>query len=142
MKENFREPVHGAHDGVEMGEVFTFETLVSFTNELARQNPPSGDGHNHLSEGARMKNERCLVIVTNCGETTCASEPGKFCRHVRTSHCGTRWVCGLFWDEDGPKELPEKDGWLARLPECLAAEEKEGKVSSTSDAVTASLFRP
>lgn len=64
--------------------------------------------------------KRPLQIVIESGETTCASEPGRFCPWVRTTHFGQRFLCGLF---DG-KSLGENDnGWLRRLPECLAAEE-------------------
>lgn len=72
----------------------------------------------------RQKSEkdvkRRLELVIESGDETCASKPGEFCRFVRTTHLGTRWVCSVF----GNKELSETvpNGWLARLPECKSAE--------------------
>lgn len=62
---------------------------------------------------------RRLAIAINAGEKTCASEPGIFCQQVRTRRFGTRFVCALF----DHAELRDKDGWLQRLPECLAREQ-------------------
>jgi len=57
------------------------------------------------------------LVVINCGETTCASEPGKFCPYVRTTHFGTRWHCHLY-----EKKLleDEQSGWLQRHAQCMA----------------------
>jgi hypothetical protein len=64
---------------------------------------------------------RFIRLPIVCGDTTCASEPGVFCRNVWKNHLGTRWLCDSF----GGAELHEgDDGWLQRLPECLAAEVK------------------
>lgn len=65
---------------------------------------------------------RRLTIAIDAGETTCAREPGKFCKYVGTAHFGQRFVCGLFPRE---KMIEDVGGWLQRLPECIAAE-KEG----------------
>ncbi len=60
-----------------------------------------------------------VLIAIDCGEKTCASEPGKFCRFVRAGSFGTEWHCAAY-----EKRLDTTDGketgWLARLPECLA----------------------
>lgn len=66
--------------------------------------------------------KRHLVIAIECGETTCASAPGKFCQYVRTSHFGKRFSCHLFGAlrEDVPL------GWLQRHADCIATERKEG----------------
>lgn len=68
---------------------------------------------------------RILELPIQCGETTCASAPGKFCPQVRTSRFGTAYLCHLF-SEQGHKgrweELAEKDGWLQRHPDCLKLE--------------------
>lgn len=61
---------------------------------------------------------RRLTVIADCGETTCARAPEEFCRHVRTGRYGTQWSCDLF----GGHRLSEQDGWLQRLPECMAAE--------------------
>lgn len=52
-----------------------------------------------------------------CGETTCAVSPGNFCGQVYAARFGTEYHCAVF-------EKPLRDnegGWLARLPECIAA---------------------
>lgn len=78
--------------------------------------------------------KRTLNVVIDCGELTCAREPGEFCDQARTTHFGTRWVCGLFDHaelsdlEDGPKK-----GWLGRCKQCLAAE-SSGKDLATPSA--------
>lgn len=63
-----------------------------------------------------------IELEIDCGPTTCASAPGKFCRYVITYCFGTHFYCDLW----GKEELQEDDrGWLKRCPECLAAEKKE-----------------
>ena len=63
---------------------------------------------------------RHLRLTIVCGDKTCASEPGVFCHNFTSSHFGTRCHCGAF----GGADLQEgADGWIQRLPECLAAEE-------------------
>jgi len=62
---------------------------------------------------------RTLHILIDSGETTCASEPGKFCQWLRTKRFGTTYFCGLF----DQKEMDgQGDEWLQRLPECMEAE--------------------
>jgi hypothetical protein len=59
-------------------------------------------------------------IEIECGETTCASEPGKFCRFVGTKCFGTEFRCLIFFDAAGNgQKLLEKDGWLQRCAQCL-----------------------
>lgn len=48
------------------------------------------------------------------GATTCASEPGKFCRFAMARGFGTRPFCGLF-----DVRLHDRDGWLQRADACL-----------------------
>lgn len=64
---------------------------------------------------------RTLHIKIDCGVHTCASEPGKFCAYMRTTHMGSRWVCGLFGvelrDDKGGQE-----GWLQRCNDCRKME--------------------
>jgi hypothetical protein len=55
------------------------------------------------------------------GDTTCAKEPGKFCRFFGTKNFGTQPVCMLFDDEP----LYEKDGWIQRARICMASFGKE-----------------
>ena len=65
--------------------------------------------------------KRTLHIEIDSGDTTCYSEPGQPCPHVRVTHCGTRWSCGLFGrplrDSAG-----DETGWLLRCQRCLDAE--------------------
>jgi hypothetical protein len=69
--------------------------------------------------------KRVLHLAIEAGEAACASSPGKFCEHVRTRRFGTESVCGLFRDRryaNSATQLQDVDGWLQRLPECIAAE--------------------
>lgn len=71
-----------------------------------------------------MKRE--LRIEIDCGDETCASEPGKFCPFLLTSRYGQRFHCRLFCNLDlaglSYEELKEKKGWLQRHKECLLSE--------------------
>ena len=66
-------------------------------------------------------------IPVECGATTCAREPGKFCRFVGTQSFGTRPVCLLFQTERGNVPLHDENGWLQRCAECLALEAELGR---------------
>jgi len=74
---------------------------------------------------------RKLTVLIEAGDTTCASEPGKFCKFVGSKRFGSVYVCMLFPESNpGHKDsgtdtiLKEKDGWLQRCPACLEAEGK------------------
>ena len=67
-----------------------------------------------------------LKIPIECGEKTCASEPGKFCLYFGTKKFGQIAVCLLFRDQsvrslDSAQELDDKDGWTQRCYQCLEA---------------------
>jgi hypothetical protein len=64
-----------------------------------------------------------VTLSYECGETTCATEPGKFCRFLGAIHFGQVPVCMLFDN----RELQEKEGWTQRCEECLEAEQ-EGQI--------------
>jgi hypothetical protein len=67
---------------------------------------------------------RVLQIKIESGETTCASEPGKFCQFVGIRGIGTQYACRLFpSSDDSCSRLEDRDGWLQRLPECIESEE-------------------
>lgn len=71
---------------------------------------------------------KTLKIEIDCGDKTCASEPGKFCKYIRSRKYGQIHFCQLWHNEDGhgrPLQMEEKDGWLLRRPECLACTETE-----------------
>jgi hypothetical protein len=60
------------------------------------------------------------------GETTCASEPGKFCRFAGVAGmCGKHTICLLFGDDPSPLKkhgftnLYVVDGWTRRCKACL-----------------------
>lgn len=55
-----------------------------------------------------------------CGETTCATSPGNFCRYLGVRNFGTVPVCTLF---GGISLFENEDGWVARCRECLDAEQ-------------------
>ncbi len=59
---------------------------------------------------------KTMTVAINCGEETCAAEPGKLCDLIRTTHYGRLFHCGLFDME----VLGEIDEWLQRCPECIA----------------------
>ena len=62
------------------------------------------------------------LIQINCGETTCASEPGKFCNFFGTMRFGTSPLCRLFPSEnDAYTPLTEKDGWVQRCEQCISS---------------------
>lgn len=72
---------------------------------------------------------RILSISINCGEKTCASEPGKFCQFLGSMRFGTCPVCMLFpmenpgrKDQGAATPLKEVDGWLQRCENCLSSE--------------------
>jgi hypothetical protein len=60
--------------------------------------------------------EHKQLLVIQCGEQTCASEPGRFCRFVRVTHFGTRWQCRFYED----RLYENSAGWLQRSEKCLA----------------------
>ncbi len=60
------------------------------------------------------------VIEFEHGETTCATEPGKFCMFVYVRKFGMETVCHLFGNEPLDAHLEgAKKGWVARCPQCL-----------------------
>lgn len=65
---------------------------------------------------------KTIKLNLDCGESTCASEPGKFCQFFGSMRFGTIAVCRLFPSDDGAQtELFEKDGWIQRCEACKAA---------------------
>ena len=68
--------------------------------------------------GLQMKKKICFEI--ECGEKTCASEPGKFCRFFNPSLNG-KDSCYLFG------RVFESDGWIQRHPDCLEWRNYENK---------------
>ena len=61
-----------------------------------------------------------LSIAIECGKTTCASEPGKFCKFFGTMRFGTIPLCRLFPSEgDSCTELKDVGGWIQRCDDCL-----------------------
>lgn len=64
-----------------------------------------------------------LTLTVNCGKTTCASKPGRFCRFFGSRKFGQVPICTLFPDELGTNTfLQEQDGWVQRCPACLEAQ--------------------
>lgn len=63
---------------------------------------------------------RRLNILIECGEKTCASSPGKFCKYLWVRRFGTESVCSLFPSEpDTCTVLDAEDGWTQRCQACL-----------------------
>jgi len=75
---------------------------------------------------------RKLTIEIECGDMTCAAEPGKFCKYLGSRRFGVVPVCSLFPDAKTAKvhtDLHDFDGWVQRCPACLAAEKLRGEIS-------------
>jgi len=74
-----------------------------------------------IPEGGEMSNVVRFNITKTivCGETTCASAPGKFCDYAVARKFGLEPVCIAF---DEPIPLYDHDGWLQRCQACLDAE--------------------
>jgi|WetSurMetagenome_2_1015567.scaffolds.fasta_scaffold01544_18 hypothetical protein len=58
-----------------------------------------------------------ITFDIECGETTCASKPGEFCRFFANDLRGGG-RCYLFGG------LFDEDGWIQRHPDCLEMAEK------------------
>jgi hypothetical protein len=70
---------------------------------------------------------KMLKIEIKCGDTTCASEPGEFCKFFSTIRFGTVPVCRLFPSrDDSLTELKtsgdDQSGWVLRCEACLKQE--------------------
>jgi hypothetical protein len=74
-----------------------------------------------------------INFVIDCGEKTCATEPGKFCKFFGTKKFGIIPVCVLFPSDIGAfTVLREGNGlsigsgfWTLRCNECLKHGEKQ-----------------
>ena len=62
-----------------------------------------------------------LTLEINCGEKTCASEYGKFCKYLMTRMDGTRPSCYLF-EQRLFNTKEDSTGWTLRCKECKDAE--------------------
>lgn len=70
---------------------------------------------------------KILKLEIDCGETTCATEPGKFCKYFLTSRFGQAFHCQLFsetTDRGSLEELKEHQsgkfkGWISRHKDCM-----------------------
>lgn len=82
-----------------------------------------------------MSSKRRLEFFSDIesGEQTCASRPGVFCKHLHVKRFGTVFVCMLFREQELSDEhgCPSGAGTLQRLPECLAAEKKQERDTSS-----------
>ena len=75
------------------------------------------------------KEKKILEIEISCGRTTCATEPGKFCRFTGTARFGTITVCSLFpSDKHSYTELKDVDGWIIRCEDCMNGEKNGEKI--------------
>ena len=72
--------------------------------------------------------QQMLEIRIQCGDSTCAEAPGKFCPQLQVSRFGSDFSCHLFSKQNHKgrwESLEDKDGWLQRHPLCLASERKQ-----------------
>jgi hypothetical protein len=72
-----------------------------------------------------------LLINIECGNETCASKPGVFCKYLGTTKFGTNYVCVLFPNQNPgrkehggvtPLQEDKPGGSLLRCTACLNAE--------------------
>lgn len=65
-----------------------------------------------------------IKIKIECGQSTCASEPGKFCAFFGSVKFGLISVCRLFpTDENSFTVLEEQNGWVQRCADCKESQE-------------------
>jgi len=70
--------------------------------------------------------EKNLCISISCGDKTCASTPGQFCKFFGSKYFGQIPLCMLFPSEDGSHtelqtdidELSNTKGWTLRCQKC------------------------
>ena len=68
-----------------------------------------------------------LVIDIECGDTTCASEPSKFCKYLGARKFGISPACMLFPTDSADYRkfetytdlIDNEDGWVQRCKQCL-----------------------
>jgi hypothetical protein len=67
-----------------------------------------------------------ILFEIECGEKTCASEPGKFCEFTRVPANGDAY-CALFSSPGkfNVIRLRDSEGWLMRHEKCLEATSKK-----------------
>jgi len=78
--------------------------------------------------------KRVLQLEIESGVETCASEPGDFCKYLRTRKFGSITYCEIWHDincRGQPSPIDDKDGWLQRREECMKAELIEDKTNSS-----------
>jgi len=65
-----------------------------------------------------------IKIPASKHKTRCIDTDGTRCPQLRTARMGSIWTCLIYHEQEGRHwpSLPEEDGCLMRLPECLAAE--------------------
>ena len=66
-----------------------------------------------------------IPVQIECGEKTCASSPGVFCKYFGYKGLGTKPHC-LFFNT----HLYEEQGWIQRAKPCLEIEERIAKESA------------
>jgi len=67
--------------------------------------------------------KQIIKIEIECGEHTCASEFGKFCRYLGSTNHGSTPLCFLLYDKTHKRGqtytvLTEIEGWTQRCPQC------------------------
>lgn len=60
-----------------------------------------------------------IKVDVSCGEWTCASDPGVFCKQLGSRNFGQKPVCLHFG-----VDLDVRDGWTQRCAQCSKAEEE------------------
>ena len=69
--------------------------------------------------------KKILNIEIDCGDKTCASKVGKFCKFVGHKKFGQISLCILFPDSKTDEIytiLEDEDGWIQRCQACLDIE--------------------
>ena len=65
-----------------------------------------------------------IKFETECGETVCASSPGRFCKFAGSKRFGTKPWC-IWYDR---QLFENKAGWLQRTKQCIEDHPPEKKI--------------
>lgn len=61
-----------------------------------------------------------MIDIIECGEKTCASKSGNFCKYFRRKNYGQEFICSRFEDKEKREiRLFDENGWVMRCIECL-----------------------
>lgn len=90
--------------------------------------------------------KRIIMFEIDCGDKTCASEPGRFCPFFCTQRLGTVFVCALFKTNGCPTKLKDSQGdglgWALRCDQCLEQERITDEIENSDHHWTPTTVLP